>query len=105
VRMVNQKKSDSHLSRDEIEEIVAETVQRIMPGAIAAAVKAELSNVGLPVNDADDLTDARADFKFIRDLRLGVRGAAAKIGYAVIAAVTAFVLLLVNMGFNSYIGK
>lgn len=58
----------------------------------------ELGSVGLRVEGADHIDDARKDFMFLRSLRQGVNGFAAKIGWFFIAAVLGCLVWLVNSG-------
>ncbi|UJW87942.1 hypothetical protein [Devosia sp. SL43] len=64
------------------------------------AMREELADAGLRLDSADHQDDARRDFMFLRSLRKGVNGTAAKIGWLVIAAVCGAVIWLVNSGLN-----
>lgn len=64
----------------------------------------EIGNAGLSVEGADHVDEARRDFMFLRSLRKGVNGTAAKIGWAVIAAVVGALIWLVNGGLQFWKG-
>lgn len=72
--------------------------------AIRAAVREELADAGLRLDSADHQDDARRDFMFIRSLRKAVNGTAAKVGWAIIAAVISAVVWLVNSGLDVWRG-
>jgi hypothetical protein len=59
-----------------------------------------LGDAGLRLDQAEHEDEARRDFMFLRSLRKGVNGTAAKIGWLVIAAVCGAVIWLVNSGLN-----
>jgi hypothetical protein len=59
-----------------------------------------LGDAGLRLDEAEHEDEARRDFMFLRSLRKGVNGTAAKIGWLVIAAVCGAVIWLVNSGLN-----
>jgi len=67
---------------------------------LRGAMREELADAGLRLDSADHQDDARRDFMFLRSLRKGVNGTAAKIGWLVIAAVCGAVIWLVNSGLN-----
>lgn len=68
--------------------------------AVREAVQEELADAGLRLDDASHQDQAREDFRFLRRLRQGVDGTAAKIGWLVIAAFVGGVIWLVNAGLN-----
>jgi hypothetical protein len=68
-------------------------------------LREELGGAGLRVDGADHIDEARRDFMFLRSLRKGVNGTAAKIGWAVIAAVVGALIWLVNGGLNFWRGQ
>ena len=72
---------------------------------IRDAVRDAFSDVGIHQEDAETLEDARADFRFVRNLRKGIEGAQSKIGAAVITAVVAGLVFLLGLGAKSWIGK
>lgn len=72
--------------------------------AIRSAVREELADAGLRLDGADHQDDARRDFMFIRSLRKAVNGTAAKVGWAIIAALISAVFWLVNSGLDVWRG-
>lgn len=64
----------------------------------------ELADAGLRLDGADHVDEARRDFMFLRTLRRGVNGTAAKIGWFFIAAVLGAVIWVVNTGLNVWKG-
>lgn len=68
--------------------------------AIRHAVREELADAGLRIDGPDHQDDARRDFMFVRSLRKALNGAAAKVGWAIIAALIGAVLWLVNNGLD-----
>jgi len=71
---------------------------------LRTAMREELADAGLRLDSADHQDDARRDFMFLRTLRKGVNGTAAKIGWLVIAAVFGGIIWLVNSGLNVWKG-
>lgn len=64
-----------------------------------------LEDVGLRTDGPDHIEEARRDFMFVRSLRKGVNGTAAKIGWTVIAAILGAIFWLVNSGLNFWKGS
>lgn len=69
---------------------------------IRTAFREELADAGLRLDGAAQQDEARRDFMFLRWLRTGVNGTAAKIGWLVITAVCGGVMWLVNAGLNAW---
>lgn len=69
---------------------------------VKAAVREEFADVGLRIDEADHVDEARKDFLFTRSLRLGVNGVAGKIGWFVIAAFLGGVVWLVQAGLTAW---
>ena len=65
----------------------------------------EMGDAGLRLDGADHIDEARRDLMFLRTLRKGVNGTAAKIGWFVIAAILGAIMWLVNGGFNLWKGQ
>lgn len=63
-----------------------------------------MGDAGLRLEQPEHEDEARRDFMFLRSLRKGVNGTAAKIGWLVIAAVCGAVIWLVNSGLNVWKG-
>lgn len=68
---------------------------------IREAIREESADAGLRI-DGEHQDDAREDYRFLRRLRKGVDGAAAKIGLAVIAAFIGGILWLLNLGIQAW---
>lgn len=64
----------------------------------------EMGDAGLRLDGADHIDEARRDLMFLRSLRLGVNGTAAKIGWFFIAAVLAGIVWLVQSGLTFWKG-
>jgi hypothetical protein len=72
---------------------------------LRSVFREELADAGLRIDNADHQDEARRDFMFLRSLRKGVNGTAAKIGWTVIAAILGVVFWLVNSGMNFWKGS
>lgn len=72
---------------------------------IRAAFREELADAGLRLDEPDHVDEARRDFMFLRSLRRGVNGTAAKIGWLVIAAVIGAVIWVFNSGLTFWKGS
>lgn len=64
----------------------------------------ELGNAGLRLDEPDLVDKAREDFRFLRKLRTGVDGVAAKIGWLVIAAMVGGLVWVFSLGLNAWRG-
>jgi hypothetical protein len=71
---------------------------------VKSAIREELADAGLRLDDASHQDEAREDFRFIRRLRQGVNGMAAKVGWVCIAAVLGGLIYLVSLGANTWKG-
>lgn len=71
---------------------------------IKEAIREEMADAGLRLDGADHIDEARRDYMFLRTLRRGINGTAAKIGWFFIAAILAVVVWLVNSGLNVWKG-
>ena len=69
---------------------------------LRTAMREKLADAGLRLDGADQQDEARRDFMFLRWLRTGVNGTAAKIGWLVIVAVCGGIVWLVNTGLNAW---
>lgn len=67
--------------------------------AIKEGVEEAFADAGLRIDEGDNQDAARRDFMFLRTLRTGVNGTAAKIGWLVIAAIFAGFVWLMQAGF------
>lgn len=63
-------------------------------------VREELADSGLRLDGPDHVDENRKDFQFVRALRMGVNGTAAKIGWLVIAAILGAIVWLVTHGLD-----
>jgi len=81
----------------------AEQLQQIET-TVRKAVREEMADAGLRLDDASHQDEAREDFRFIRRLRKGVDGTAAKIGWLVIAAMVGGLIWIFNLGLNLWRG-
>lgn len=64
------------------------------------AVRDELNDAGLRLDDADHQYEARADFMFLRKMRLSFDGASRKVGATVLVAIVSGLLWLIWQGFK-----
>lgn len=71
---------------------------------VKAAVREELADAGLRLDDASHQDEAREDFRFVRRLRQGVNGMAAKVGWVCIAAALSGVVYIIGLGMNAWKG-
>lgn len=69
------------------------------------AVREALADAGLRLDGADHVDEARRDLMFLRSLRKGVNGTAAKIGWFFIAAMLGAIVWLVNGGLAFWKGQ
>jgi hypothetical protein len=72
---------------------------------VKEAVREEMADAGLRLDGADHVDEARRDLMFLRALRKGVNGTAAKIGWFFIAAVLGAIVWLVNGGLSLWKGS
>lgn len=72
---------------------------------IREAVADAFANVGIHDDDAEKLDEARADFRFIRRLRVGIEGAQSKVGAAVLIAIVTGFLTLLGLGTKNLLGR
>jgi hypothetical protein len=69
---------------------------------VKSAIREELADAGLRLDDADHQDDARRDFMFLRSMRTGVNGIAAKVGWVCIAAALGGIIWVVQLGLNTW---
>lgn len=77
---------------------------RQLDGVVQRAVKEALADSGIRLDDADHQDEARRDFMFLRSLRRGANGVAAKVGWLIIAAGVGGLVWLVTLGANAWKG-
>ena len=73
--------------------------------AMKEVMREDMADAGLRLDGADHVDEARRDYMFLRSLRKGVDGTAAKIGWFFIAAVLGAIVFLVNGGLNMWKGN
>ena len=73
--------------------------------AMKEVMREDMADAGLRLDGADHVDEARRDYMFLRSLRKGVDGTAAKIGWFFIAAVLGAIVWLVNVGLNMWKGN
>jgi len=83
------------LSQEQLQQIEA---------VVRRAVREEISEAGLRIDGPDYVDMAREDFRFLRKLRTGIDGLAAKIGWALITALLGGVVWLLTLGANAWKG-
>jgi len=83
--------------------LTQEQLQQI-EAVVRLAVREEIAEAGLRLDGPDHVDSAREDFRFLRKLRTGVDGLAAKIGWMVIAAIIGGLIWLVTLGANTWKG-
>lgn len=71
---------------------------------LRSVFREELADAGLRLDSAAHQDEAREDFRFVRRLRKGVDGTAAKIGWAIILAMLGGVVWLLTAGLNAWKG-
>lgn len=71
---------------------------------IRAVFREALADAGLRLEDGDHEDEARKDFMFLRTLRRGANGIAAKVGWTLIAAGVGGLVWLVTLGANVWRG-
>lgn len=71
---------------------------------IRRAVKDELADAGLRLDDAGHQDEAREDFRFVRRMRRAVDGGVAKIGWLVITAIVGGLIWVFSAGLNLWKG-
>ena len=69
---------------------------------VREAVREELADAGLRLDGPDHQDAAKEDFRFLRRLRTGVDGVAAKVGWFVITAILGGAVWLVANGLNAW---
>ena len=94
----------SHTRLVDMVEGMGKTFTDQQVGQIRAAFREEVADAGLRLDDGELQVEARRDFMFLRSLRRGAQGTAAKIGWLVIAAICGAVFWLVTSGLNAWRG-
>lgn len=82
-----------NISREELRQIVRE------------AVREAFDDVGLQVEDKDDIREARKDFDFIRSLRRNLTGIANKVGMAILLALVGGACTIVGLGLKAFFSR
>jgi cell division protein FtsX len=71
---------------------------------LRTAFREELADAGLRIDGPEHVDLAREDFRFLRRLRTGTQGTAAKVGWAVIFAILSAAVWLFTNGINAWKG-
>lgn len=71
---------------------------------LRAVFREELADSGLRLDTNEHQDEAREDFRFLRRLRKGMDGTAAKIGWLIIAAFVGGFIWIVNAGLTFWKG-
>lgn len=82
----------------------SEQLQQI-EAVVRRAVREEISDAGLRLDDAAHQDEAREDFRFLRRMRKAIDGIASKVGVAVIMAILGGVFWLFTAGLNFWKGQ
>lgn len=69
---------------------------------VKEAVREELHDVGLRMDEPQHVDEAREDFRFMRRLRKAVDSTASKIGTAIILALVGGLITLITLGFRAF---
>ena len=72
---------------------------------IRAAMREELADAGLRLDDADHQDEAREDFRFLRRTRKTFDGASTQIGRTLLLGLIAIVAVIMSMGFWQWISS
>lgn len=72
---------------------------------VRAAVRSELSLVGLRLDNRDHQDEARKDLVFVRKFRLSAEGATSKVGAAVLVAMVTGLVWLFWSGATALLGR
>lgn len=75
---------------------------RQLETVVRKAVREEMGDAGLRLDDAEHQDKAREDFRFVRRVRLAAEGVAGKVGGAVLLAVVGGAIWLVSAGINAW---
>jgi len=73
-----------------------------LEATVRRAVKEELSDAGLRLDDATHQDEAREDFRLLRKMRKGIEGVSSKIGWAVILAILGGVVFVFDLGIKAW---
>src|SRR5438045_360421 len=66
---------------------------------LTAVIREELGNIGIRIDEDEQIDASREDFRFLRRTRLKWDSAANRVGSLVLAAIVGLVLLIGGMGF------
>ena len=72
---------------------------------VRSAVREELADAGLRLGGEDHQDEARADFRFMRNLRKTWEGSVNKVGSGVLLAIVAIVGTIFGLGFWAWISR
>mgnify|MGYP003498467957 FL=1 len=100
-----QKVQASHLTPEQLTEIVRSAVREQLTQIVRSAVQEEMADSGLRLDGEIHQDAAKEDFRFLRNLRKTWDGAVSKIGNAVLIAVVAIVGTIFGLGFWAWISR
>ena len=100
-----QKVQASHLTPEQLTEIVRSAVREQLTQIVRSAVQEEMADSGLRLDGEIHQDAAKEDFRFLRNLRKTWDGAVSKIGNAVLIAVVAVVGTIFGLGFWAWISR
>jgi hypothetical protein len=82
-----------------------EEIASLIEASVSKAMRQSFRDVGIHTHDPDELEAIRSDLRFMRDLRLGVRGAATRVGTLVLLALGGSMATALGLGFKLMLEK
>lgn len=74
-------------------------------GQIRDAMREELSDAGLRLDNPDNQDEAREDFRFLRKLRRAFDGISTQVGRSILLGFIGVLAVIIGLGFWRWIGK
>lgn len=74
-------------------------------GQIRDAMREELSDAGLRLDNPDNQDEAREDFRFLRKLRRAFDGISTQVGRSILLGFIGVMAVIIGLGFWRWIGK
>jgi len=102
------------LERDRAQQsrMITELVDKVGKGftdqqlaQIRDAMREELSDAGLRLDNADNQDEAREDFRFLRRLRKAFDGISTQVGRSVLLGFIGVAAVIIGLGFWQWIGR
>jgi hypothetical protein len=78
-------------------------LEKIISDSIRKELHKEFLAVGLRADEPDEVFAAREDFRFVRRMRMGVEGAANKIGMTILVALVGGFITVVVLGVRTMV--